>query len=94
MGSARIGLLADLGGGSASLVQTTNVATSQTMDYGCAMQNGTGITPTTSGALCTRDAAAITADVTVPSSLDIVGIVMPTEIPATGALQAIVMPTE
>lgn len=92
VGSGRVGLLADLGGGDAALVDATNVSTSETAMFGCVMQNGTGIA-TASGGLCARDATALAADL-APGALDVVGIVMPTEIPATGALNGIVMPTE
>lgn len=92
VGSGRVGLLADLGGGDASLVSTTGVTTSETMQYGCVLQNGTGIATASTG-LCSRDPAALAADA-IPSALEVVGIVMPTEIPAGDALLGIVMPTE
>ncbi len=92
VGSGRVGLLADLGGMDASLVETVNVSASGTMQFGCVLQDGTGIA-TASPTLCTRDAVAAAADV-APGMLDVVGIVMPTEIPATGGLVGIVMPTE
>ncbi len=91
--SGRVGLLADLGGMDAALVEVSNVSTSETMQYGCVMQNGTGITAATLDGLCTRDEPARVADLSA-EVLSIVGIVMPSEIPATGALDGIVMPSE